>query len=74
MGAERTSMKLVSQIGGYEQEKTRKSPMLKWLRKAGRRIPWGHVVWCVFALVTLLIALKAVSLMANAIKTVGGAG
>ncbi len=67
-------MKLVSQIGGYEQKTASKSPLLKWLRKTGRRIPWGHVAWCVFAITTALIALKAVSLMANAIKTVGGAG
>ncbi len=67
-------MKLVSQIGGYEQKAASKSPILKWLRRAGRRIPWGHVAWCVFALATALIALKAVSLLANTLKTVGGAG
>ncbi len=67
-------MKLVSQIGGYEPEKGRKSPVAKWLRRAGKRIPWGHVAWCVFAIATLLIAVKAYSLLANAIKTVGASG
>lgn len=67
-------MKLVSQMGGYGPEKGRKSPVARWLRRAGKRIPWGTVAWCVFAAATLLIALKAVSLMAGAIKTVGGAG
>lgn len=67
-------MKLVSQIGGYEQKTAPKSPLLKWLRKTGRRIPWGYIVWGALALATALIAVKAVSLIANAIRTVGGAG
>lgn len=67
-------MKLVSQMGGYEPEKGRKSPVARWLRRAGKRIPWGTVAWCVFALATLLIAVKAYSLLASVIKTGGGNG
>jgi len=34
----------------------------------------GQAAWCVFALATALIAMKAVSLLASTLKTVGGAG
>ncbi len=67
-------MKLVSQIGGFEQNQPKKSPVIKWLRTVKRRIPWGHVAWCLFAVATLLIALKAVSLLANTLKAVSGVG
>lgn len=66
-------MKLVSQMGGYPNKPDTRASLLKRLRRAGRRVPWGHVAWCVFAIATFLIVLKAYSLLASSIKTVGGA-
>lgn len=67
-------MKLVSQMGGYEKKPHGGSVVLKRLRKAGRRVPWGTVAWCVFAITTALIAVKAVSMLTSTLRTVGGAG
>lgn len=67
-------MKLVSQMGGFEQNTSKKSLVMKRLRAVGRRIPWGHVAWVLFALGTFLVALKAVSLLASTVKALGGAG
>ncbi len=63
-------MKLISQIGGYEQNQPKKSPVLKWLHS----VSWKHVGWFLFALATALIAIKSVSLEANAIKLLSGTG
>ncbi len=61
-------MKLVSQISRQNgPQQAPPSSIRLFLRRAGR-LPWGKILWCLFALGTFLVAWRLVSVMAHAMQ------